>query len=442
MIPHNKSNTKEFIAKAKKIHGSSYHYDRVEYVNSTTDVEIGCKKHGYFPQRPAQHLQGHGCSECSIRKNGELSRKTIEEARNLPVVITNKGKILSSFVENEKGFFICKCSVKTHPTWKFRYHELATGRWCKQCFYEERRNRTAHIRLNKIETQIVEGTILGDASLSKAHDAFNYHLKIKHSDAQFEYLDWFYKKLQKLNPYFGKIEKYKNSPININGTQKKKFKKWIISKALHTMSCVVLTELEKKWYSKDRVKYIPEDFRLTNLSAAIWFLDDGCNEGSSKTYRWNQLYFATDCFIENDIDRLVTMLINLGYVDTEKFLHRKKWRIRIKGKSYRKFLKMVGRVIFPFPKCFNYKIDISGCPPLKHQVFGETGLRYVILDKKAVKNKYNIRMTYNHSTSIHISSTNNYLVAKFISNQLQQMKQNNATRQDYLDYRAELAIMK
>jgi hypothetical protein len=369
-------------------------------------------------------------------------RKTIQEARLLSVVKDNKGKILTSFVEDNKAFFVCKCKNKTHPTFVHRYYDLSIGRWCKECFYEQRRNKTAHIKLTKEETQIIEGTILGDASISKASDAFNYHLKIKHSDAQFEYLDWFYQKLQKLNPYFGKIEKQKNSPLNIDGTAKKMFKKWIISKALHTMSCVAITNLEKKWYDKNRIKHIPKDFKLTNLSAAIWYLDDGCNEGSTKTHKFNQLYFATDCFTENDIDRLVGMLIKLGYDNIQKFTHKGKWRIKIKGKSYRKFLNMVKRVISPFPKCFNYKINTSECPPFRHEMVGKTGVKYVIFNKKTAKNKYHIRITLNHKDSIYISSTNNYLNAKFISKQLQQMKANNATHQDYLNYRTELAASK
>ena len=60
-----KSTTKEFIEKAKKIHGDRYDYSKVDYKNNREDVIIGCLIHGDFPQRPDGHLQGHGCPKCT-----------------------------------------------------------------------------------------------------------------------------------------------------------------------------------------------------------------------------------------------------------------------------------------------------------------------------------------------------------------------------------------
>jgi hypothetical protein len=64
-IEAKRSNNEEFIAKAKKIHGDDYDYELVDYVTSTTDVEIVCKVHGPFPQKPSNHLSGAGCPTCS-----------------------------------------------------------------------------------------------------------------------------------------------------------------------------------------------------------------------------------------------------------------------------------------------------------------------------------------------------------------------------------------
>lgn len=59
--------TDEFINKAKKIHGDKYDYSKVEYVDTYTEVEILCKKHGSFLQKPFNHLQGCGCQKCGVR---------------------------------------------------------------------------------------------------------------------------------------------------------------------------------------------------------------------------------------------------------------------------------------------------------------------------------------------------------------------------------------
>jgi hypothetical protein len=58
--------TEEWIERAISIHGDRYDYSLVSYHNSTTPVEIICRTHGPFPQRPASHIhQKAGCSKCS-----------------------------------------------------------------------------------------------------------------------------------------------------------------------------------------------------------------------------------------------------------------------------------------------------------------------------------------------------------------------------------------
>lgn len=59
-------NTKQFIIRAKQIHGEKYNYDKVVYKNSRTKVLITCPQHGDFYQMPSLHLQGAGCVKCAI----------------------------------------------------------------------------------------------------------------------------------------------------------------------------------------------------------------------------------------------------------------------------------------------------------------------------------------------------------------------------------------
>ena len=64
--------TEEFIIDAKKIHGDRYDYSLVDHKGNKYPVEIICKKHGSFFQKPIKHLVGHGCPICGkeeIRKS-------------------------------------------------------------------------------------------------------------------------------------------------------------------------------------------------------------------------------------------------------------------------------------------------------------------------------------------------------------------------------------
>lgn len=57
--------TNEIVSKFKAIHGNTYNYDLVDYVNTGTKVKIVCCEHGVFEQVPYSHLSGAGCIKCS-----------------------------------------------------------------------------------------------------------------------------------------------------------------------------------------------------------------------------------------------------------------------------------------------------------------------------------------------------------------------------------------
>jgi hypothetical protein len=68
-IPSNKSNTREFIEKAKKVHGDKFDYSKVNYVDNRTKICIICPEHGEFWQRPINHLNSeYGCLKCSKKR--------------------------------------------------------------------------------------------------------------------------------------------------------------------------------------------------------------------------------------------------------------------------------------------------------------------------------------------------------------------------------------
>jgi len=57
-------NVKDFIKKARAVHGFKYDYSMVEYKNKIIKVKIICPKHGEFEQRPYLHIAGKNCQKC------------------------------------------------------------------------------------------------------------------------------------------------------------------------------------------------------------------------------------------------------------------------------------------------------------------------------------------------------------------------------------------
>ena len=69
----------DFISRSIQVHRNRYDYSKVEYVNSSTEVEIGCSVHGVFSQKPDFHMRGSGCSKCSIIELHEKQKKSIDD---------------------------------------------------------------------------------------------------------------------------------------------------------------------------------------------------------------------------------------------------------------------------------------------------------------------------------------------------------------------------
>ena len=63
---HNyKLSNNEFIERSKKIHQNKYNYEKTKFIKFGIKVDIECKLHGIFSQRPGDHLSGNGCYKCS-----------------------------------------------------------------------------------------------------------------------------------------------------------------------------------------------------------------------------------------------------------------------------------------------------------------------------------------------------------------------------------------
>lgn len=67
-----RSDTLQFVEKAKGVHGDRYDYSMVSYVRADERVRIVCRKHGEFLMKPNCHLSGEGCPRC---RDSRLERK-------------------------------------------------------------------------------------------------------------------------------------------------------------------------------------------------------------------------------------------------------------------------------------------------------------------------------------------------------------------------------
>lgn len=100
--------TKEFISKAKLMHGDRYDYSNTNVFISNKKVSINCKYHGEFSILPFDHLYGVNCPECSRNGCGKINKKNKSIIYYLKIDPANKYKIGITGNSINKRFKSCK----------------------------------------------------------------------------------------------------------------------------------------------------------------------------------------------------------------------------------------------------------------------------------------------------------------------------------------------
>lgn len=73
------------IRQFREVHGSLYDYSRMNYINGTTKVTIGCyacEKRGrekWFEKKPHDHKNGRGCTVCAGYRSEQLAHDILTE---------------------------------------------------------------------------------------------------------------------------------------------------------------------------------------------------------------------------------------------------------------------------------------------------------------------------------------------------------------------------
>lgn len=87
----------DVIKKFIQVHGHKYNYSLVKYINSKTEIDIICNKHGIFSQKPEKHTNGQGCPNCRF-SHGESQIQRILEKNN--IIYESQKKFISCINES------------------------------------------------------------------------------------------------------------------------------------------------------------------------------------------------------------------------------------------------------------------------------------------------------------------------------------------------------
>ena len=126
------STAKNFIKKAKEVHGNKYEYKEVRYINNISKVKIICPEHGVFEQTPQNHLQGNSCPKCAyisrINKRSDTTESFIKKAFK-----KHGDKYLYNAVNYQTSKYKIKIICRKHgPFYCYPDHHLQGG-GCPKC---------------------------------------------------------------------------------------------------------------------------------------------------------------------------------------------------------------------------------------------------------------------------------------------------------------------
>lgn len=133
-----KLSTKDFIKKARAIHGDIYNYSMVRYRTFHEKVSIRCKEHDFFDQTPASHLRGAGCPDCGLMKRAKSQSLGQDEFLSRVKTIFGNQYVYSSAVfKNVHERVELYCLKKGHGQFTRPPSELFNGHGCQKCGFEE-----------------------------------------------------------------------------------------------------------------------------------------------------------------------------------------------------------------------------------------------------------------------------------------------------------------
>lgn len=127
-----KSNTEEFIQKAKKIHGEKYNYEKTEYKLAKEKVVITCLVHGDFEINANNFLQGKGCKKCGHIEKGLKKRSGTDSFIEKAIKVHgNKYDYSSTHYEKSLSPVVILCKVHGFFTQMPSAHLSGSG--CTEC---------------------------------------------------------------------------------------------------------------------------------------------------------------------------------------------------------------------------------------------------------------------------------------------------------------------
>lgn len=122
-----------FIEELIEIYGDVFDLSKLDYVNTETYVELGCKNHGVFKKKPKDLLVGQGCKKCKLEKSKYNNKELfIQESTKLFGDITDYSKVDKISAMTKVNL---RCTIHNHE-FTISVSNRLGGQKCPKCAEE------------------------------------------------------------------------------------------------------------------------------------------------------------------------------------------------------------------------------------------------------------------------------------------------------------------
>lgn len=211
--------------------------------------------------------------------------------------------------------------------------------------------------LTPIQQEVMTGCLLGDSFVDHLN-RFNIKQKLERRE-YIEHLG------EVFTPFTMPIcENKSRRPKRVNGRVSHRIEDWdgtyLWNAQVYTRKTPIFVALRQKWYPHGK-KEVPSDLKLTPLTLAHWYCQDGNNNQERK-----QIKLDTDAFTEIEIDFLIECLRSQFSLCCRPYQRDSRHMVILFSdgyghKGYYEFLETV-RPYMTW-KCFEYKMDTSRTNP-------------------------------------------------------------------------------
>lgn len=189
---------KEFVEKARKIHGDKYDYSKTQYVNYQEPVTIICPKHGEFIQTPTHHLRGSGCQKCA-QSHGETFIQQYLNSKGIKYIQQYSISVPSNIRKSKKiytDFYIE--SLNTIIEYNGKQHYVPIKYFGGKLAFKSQRKRDNYLRQYCLDNKIKLIELSYNISPDILQDYLDTYLTSAEQPPVIIPIDYFYQLISKL----------------------------------------------------------------------------------------------------------------------------------------------------------------------------------------------------------------------------------------------------